>query len=119
MLQNVILKMTKVSSHKRTDTFSVLEIFNMFCLIMLILWRTKSRAALVWRIFPPNFFLDMDVFWAECYEMTKVLAHKRSREVGESKLKFQAKYEEPHGHVVKVENTRFSNFLGKITKLNR
>ena len=51
--------------------------------------------------------------------MTKVLAHKRSREVGESKLKFQAKYEEPYGHVVKVENTRFSNFLGKITKLNR
>ena len=69
--------------------------------------------------FFPNFFLDMDVFWAECYEMTKVLAHKRSREVGESKLKFQAKYEEPHGHVVKVENTRFSNFLGKITKVNR
>ena len=70
-------------------------------------------------IFFFNFFLDMDVFWAECYEMTKVLAHKRSREVGESKLKFQAKYEEPYGHVVKVENTRFSNFLGKITKLNR
>ena len=59
----------------------------------------------------------MDVFRAECYEMTKVLAHKRSREVGESKLKFQAKYEEPYGHVVKVENTRFSNFLGKITKV--
>ena len=45
--------------------------------------------------------------------MTKVSAHKRSREVGESKLKFQAKYEEPYGHVVKGENTRFSNFLGQ------
>ena len=55
----------------------------------------------------------MDVFWAECYEMTKVSAHKRSREVGESKLKFQAKYEEPYGHVMKAENTRFSNFLGQ------
>ena len=30
--------------------------------------------------FFPNFFLDMDVFWAECYEMTKVLAHKHTRD---------------------------------------
>ena len=49
---------------------------------------------------------EMDEFWAECYEMAKILAHKRSREVGESKLKFQTKYEEPYLALVKNENTR-------------
>ncbi len=56
---------------------------------------------------------DMDVFWAECYEMTKVLAHKRSREIGESKLKFQTKYLEPYQAAMKAENGRFGTFLGQ------
>ena len=33
--------------------------------------------------------LRMDTFWAECFELSKIAAHKRSREIGESKLKFQ------------------------------
>ena len=57
----------------------------------------------------------MDVFWAESYEMSKMSTHKRSREVGESKLKFQTKYEEPYNHRVKSENNRFTNFLGQQT----
>ena len=56
---------------------------------------------------------EMDTFWAECYELTKFLVHKRAREVGESKLKFQSKYEEPYRHCVKLENLRFNNVLGQ------
>ena len=56
----------------------------------------------------------MDEFWAECYEMAKILAHKRSREVGESKLKFQSKYQEPYLALVKIENTRFNNTMGQL-----
>ena len=57
---------------------------------------------------------EMDEFWAECYEMAKILAHKRSREVGESKLKFQSKYQEPYLALVKIENTRFNNTMGQL-----
>lgn len=66
-----------------------------------------------WRGYLANLPTDMDVFWAECYELTKVLEHKRSRDIGESKLKFQAKYLEPYEMVGKTENMRFSNFLGQ------
>jgi hypothetical protein len=31
----------------------------------------------------------MNVFWAECYESSKAAVHRRNREVGESKLRFQ------------------------------
>jgi len=31
----------------------------------------------------------MNVFWAECYEGSKTAVHRRNREVGESKLRFQ------------------------------
>ena len=56
----------------------------------------------------------MDEFWAECYEMSKVLTHKRSREIGESKLKFQSKYQEPYTALRKIENTRYNNVLGQL-----
>ena len=52
---------------------------------------------------------DMDVFWAECYETSKIASHKRSREVGESKLRFQSRYIEPYYAGVKAENARFNN----------
>ena len=45
---------------------------------MLIL-RGQNNVPLRFDEFFPNFFLDMDVFWAECYEMTKVLAQKHTR----------------------------------------
>ena len=57
---------------------------------------------------------EMDEFWAECYEMSKVLTHKRSREIGESKLKFQSKYQEPYFALRKIENTRYNNVLGQL-----
>jgi hypothetical protein len=31
----------------------------------------------------------MNVFWAECYEGSKTAVHRRNREMGESKLRFQ------------------------------
>ena len=56
---------------------------------------------------------DMDVFWAECYETSKIASHKRSREVGESKLRFQSRYIEPYYAGVKAENARFNNVLSQ------
>lgn len=46
--------------------------------------------------FLTNLPTEMDVFWAECFELSKIASHKRSREVGESKLRFQARYMEPY-----------------------
>jgi hypothetical protein len=31
----------------------------------------------------------MNVFWAECYESSKTAVHRRNREMGDSKLRFQ------------------------------
>jgi hypothetical protein len=56
---------------------------------------------------------EMDVFWAECYELSKVATHRRSREVGESKLRFQAKYVEPFASAVKAEAARYQNGLSQ------
>ena len=53
------------------------------------------------------------MFWNECYECSKVSSHKRSREVGESKLKFQSKYMEPYVESVKTEIGRYNNVLSQ------
>lgn len=39
--------------------------------------------------------LNMDTFWCECFEQSKMAAHRRCREVGESKLAFASRYLEP------------------------
>ena len=56
---------------------------------------------------------DMDVFWAECYETSKIASHKRSREVGESKLRFQSRYIEPYSAAIKAEHSRYNNVLSQ------
>ena len=56
---------------------------------------------------------SMDVFWAECYETSKIATHKRSREVGESKLRFQSRYIEPFYAALKAENSRYNNVLSQ------
>merc|ERR1711981_519127 len=56
---------------------------------------------------------EMDVFWAECYETSKIASHKRSREVGESKLRFQSRYIEPYYATIKAENARYNNVLSQ------
>ena len=63
--------------------------------------------------FLANLPQEMDTFWAECYESSKISSHKRSREVGESKLKFQARYMEPYVETVKMENARYNNALSQ------
>ena len=89
-------------------TYSASEEWNYF-----LTKKVEPLSEGYWRGYLANLPTEMDVFWAECYEMTKVLAHKRSREIGESKLKFQAKYQEPYEALSKAENMRFSNFLGQ------
>ncbi len=56
---------------------------------------------------------DMDVFWAECFEVSKVASHRRAREVGESKLRFQTQYLEPFSVTVRNENVRYNNGLSQ------
>ncbi len=57
---------------------------------------------------------EMDVFWAECYEQSKVAAHRRGREIGESKLAFQARYLEPHAAAVRAEGLRYNNGISQV-----
>eukprot|EP00095_Tigriopus_kingsejongensis_P009861 snap_masked-scaffold853_size88743-processed-gene-0.4 protein:Tk09861 transcript:snap_masked-scaffold853_size88743-processed-gene-0.4-mRNA-1 annotation:"neurobeachin-like protein 1 isoform x3" len=57
--------------------------------------------------------LKMDTFWAECYELSKIASHKRNRNIGESKLRFETKYIEPFHQSVKNETIRFNNMLSQ------
>lgn len=57
--------------------------------------------------------LKMDTFWAEGYELSKIASHKRNREIGESKLRFETKYLEPFHRSVRNENVRFNNMLSQ------
>ncbi len=54
---------------------------------------------------------QMDVFWAECYECAKTAEHRRAREMGESRLRFESRYAEPFSLAVRQESTRYHNIL--------
>ena len=56
---------------------------------------------------------EMDVFWAECFETSKVGMHRRAREVGESKLRFQTGYAEPFAAAARNEGVRYNNGLSQ------
>ena len=56
---------------------------------------------------------ELDVFWAECFEMSKVGMHKRAREVGESKLRFQTAYAEHFAAAVRNEIVRYNNGISQ------
>ena len=56
---------------------------------------------------------ELDVFWAECFEMSQVGTHKRAREVGESKLRFQSAYAEHFAAAVKNEIVRYNNGISQ------
>ncbi|CAH0384907.1 unnamed protein product [Bemisia tabaci] len=53
----------------------------------------------------------MNTFWAECYESSKLSSHKRNREVGESKLRFQMNVVSPCRSRASEESLRFANVL--------
>uniref|UniRef100_A0A670IMK9 Neurobeachin-like protein 2 n=1 Tax=Podarcis muralis TaxID=64176 RepID=A0A670IMK9_PODMU len=56
----------------------------------------------------------MAVFWKDCYEELMVNIHKRERERGESKLKFQEFFVEPFNRRARQENLRYNSMLKQL-----
>ncbi|XP_069790230.1 neurobeachin-like protein 1 isoform X2 [Narcine bancroftii] len=56
----------------------------------------------------------MAVFWKECYETMMVNLHKRDREKGESKLKFQEFFVEPFTRKARQENMHYNSILKQL-----
>ncbi|XP_069696226.1 neurobeachin-like protein 1 isoform X2 [Periplaneta americana] len=56
---------------------------------------------------------SMNVFWAECYEASKTAVHRRNREVGESKLRFQSQIMGPFRLRQTEDSARYSNLVNQ------
>ncbi|XP_072337816.1 neurobeachin-like protein 1 isoform X1 [Scyliorhinus torazame] len=56
----------------------------------------------------------MAIFWKGCYETMMVNLHKRDREKGESKLKFQEYFVEPFTRKARQENLRYNSMLKQL-----
>ncbi|KAG2459437.1 NBEL1 protein, partial [Polypterus senegalus] len=57
----------------------------------------------------------MAIFWKDCYEAFMVNLHRREREKGESKLKFQEFFVEPFTRRARQENLRYNSMLKQMT----
>ncbi|XP_068101120.1 neurobeachin-like protein 1 isoform X2 [Hyperolius riggenbachi] len=57
---------------------------------------------------------QMALYWKECHEAHMVNMHKRDRERGESKLKFQEFFLEPFNRKARQENLRYNSMLKQI-----
>uniref|UniRef100_A0A8C5N2A9 Neurobeachin like 1 n=1 Tax=Leptobrachium leishanense TaxID=445787 RepID=A0A8C5N2A9_9ANUR len=57
---------------------------------------------------------SMALYWKECSEAYMVNMHKRERERGESKLKFQEFFLEPFNRKARQENLRYNSMLKQI-----
>uniref|UniRef100_A0A8C5LHT8 Neurobeachin like 1 n=1 Tax=Jaculus jaculus TaxID=51337 RepID=A0A8C5LHT8_JACJA len=57
----------------------------------------------------------MALYWKSCYESLMVNMHKRDREGGESKLKFQEFFVEPFNRKARQENLRYNNMLKQLS----
>uniref|UniRef100_A0A673BD77 Neurobeachin-like protein 2 n=1 Tax=Sphaeramia orbicularis TaxID=375764 RepID=A0A673BD77_9TELE len=53
----------------------------------------------------------MALYWKECYEAFMVNLHKRERERGESKIRFQEQFVEPFSRRGRQENLRYNSML--------
>uniref|UniRef100_A0A671YZN7 Neurobeachin-like protein 2 n=1 Tax=Sparus aurata TaxID=8175 RepID=A0A671YZN7_SPAAU len=53
----------------------------------------------------------MALYWKECYEAFMVSLHKRERERGESKIRFQEQFVEPFTRRGRQENLRYNSML--------
>ncbi|XP_056884546.1 neurobeachin-like protein 1 isoform X3 [Takifugu flavidus] len=53
----------------------------------------------------------MALYWKECYEAFMVSLHKRDRERGESKIRFQEQFVEPFSRRSRQENLRYNSML--------
>ncbi|KAM5229140.1 neurobeachin-like protein 1 isoform 2-T2 [Ctenodactylus gundi] len=58
---------------------------------------------------------NMALYWKNCYEALMVNMHKRDREGGESKLKFQEFFVEPFNRKARQENLRYNNMLKQLS----
>ncbi|XP_066200989.1 neurobeachin-like protein 1 isoform X3 [Saccopteryx leptura] len=58
---------------------------------------------------------NMALYWKDCYEALMVNMHKRDREGGESKLKFQEFFVEPFNRKARQENLRYNNMLKQLS----
>lgn len=58
---------------------------------------------------------NMAIYWKDCYEALMVNMHKRDREGGESKLKFQEFFVEPFNRKARQENLRYNNMLKQLS----
>ncbi|XP_069839468.1 neurobeachin-like protein 1 isoform X4 [Dendropsophus ebraccatus] len=83
-----------------------------------------------WRIFIDKFIIpymkqyeadtfsksheQMALYWKDCHEAHMVNMHKRERERGESKLKFQEFFLEPFNRKARQENLRYNSMLKQI-----
>ncbi|XP_019409295.1 PREDICTED: neurobeachin-like protein 1 isoform X2 [Crocodylus porosus] len=56
----------------------------------------------------------MALYWKDCYEGLMVNMHKRDRERGESKLKFQEYFVEPFNRRARQENLRYNSTLKQL-----
>uniref|UniRef100_A0A674BFJ4 Neurobeachin-like protein 2 n=1 Tax=Salmo trutta TaxID=8032 RepID=A0A674BFJ4_SALTR len=56
----------------------------------------------------------MALFWKECYESFMVNLHKRERERGESKIRFQEQFVEPFSRRGRQENLRYNSMLKQL-----
>ncbi|XP_072473428.1 neurobeachin-like protein 1 isoform X1 [Notamacropus eugenii] len=57
---------------------------------------------------------SMALYWKDCYEALMVNMHKRDREGGESKLKFQDFFVEPFKRKARQENLRYNSMLKQL-----
>ncbi|XP_037379777.1 neurobeachin-like protein 1 isoform X1 [Talpa occidentalis] len=58
---------------------------------------------------------NMALYWKDCYEALMVNMHKRDREGGESKLKFQEFFVVPFNRKARQENLRYNNMLKQLS----
>ncbi|XP_017689650.1 PREDICTED: neurobeachin-like protein 1 [Lepidothrix coronata] len=58
---------------------------------------------------------QMALYWKVCYEGFMVNMHKRDRERGESKLKFQEHFVEPFSRKARQENLRYNSMLKQLS----
>ncbi|XP_045053926.2 neurobeachin-like protein 1 isoform X4 [Desmodus rotundus] len=58
---------------------------------------------------------NMALYWKNCYEALMVNMHRRDREGGESKLKFQEFFVEPFNRKARQENLRYNNMLKQLS----
>ncbi|XP_064167820.1 neurobeachin-like protein 1 isoform X1 [Anguilla rostrata] len=57
---------------------------------------------------------SMALFWKDCYEAFMVSLHRRERERGESKIRFQEQFLEPYSRRGRQENLRYNSMLKQL-----